>query len=115
MGRSVIRHSAEFFKAVTLECSSGKESMVALHEDVVRTLGTWHPGEFQPHVSLVYGDLPDETRQRVVDEVGDVGIHPIRVSAIGLFDTGGLEPSKWAPSSPAFALLGLPSSVAFDA
>ncbi len=51
------------------------------------------PEKYMPHLSLLYGNFPQEIKEEIMAEVGDIGMSFV-VKEIGLFSTEG-EVKDW--------------------
>lgn len=69
--------------------------LARLHHDACAAFGTATEG-FEPHVSLVYGDLPPDERARLREHVDLALPGHVRIDAISLVDTEGVDTRDWS-------------------
>lgn len=63
------------------------------YQTACRALGQT-PGEFMPHLSLVYGELTPETKERIIADIGNRFDTTFTVERLALYDTAG-PPPDW--------------------
>jgi 2'-5' RNA ligase len=88
-----VGHDGRYFRCVYIKADKTPELMKA--NSVARAvLGQGGNEEYMPHLSLVYGNLDPQTRQRVIHSIGSVMNSTFHVSEIFLYYTAG-DPAGW--------------------
>jgi len=90
---SRLEHRDHYFRSVFIKAKKTGPLMEA--NSVARAFyGQKDNEEYLPHLSLLYGNLDSQTRQRVIQNLGSVMNITFRASEIFLYYTGG-EPASW--------------------
>lgn len=89
-----IQHSGQFFRCVFI--SVALDGPLARARDLAdRLLGGARSGEaYLPHLSLLYGEFPSETRQRLCAQIAPEVLAPFRVDRVQLI-AGARLPQDW--------------------
>jgi 2'-5' RNA ligase len=88
----------EYYRAIFLRAEKGEAFMEArrLAEEAFGLyMADGSPREFEPHLSLFYGDLEAERKEDIIRGMGGVAGTSFRVEGINLYRTGG-PPHAWA-------------------
>lgn len=81
----------EFFRCIVIEVELGDELIRARRS--AERLFDLTPEEFWPHISLVYGELDEETRRATVAKLA-LPLDPFRAAALESAEIAG-SPEKW--------------------
>jgi 2'-5' RNA ligase len=103
---TAVSHSAERFRAVVLEAEASRPLLV-LQQALRAALRPDDARPFRPHVSLVYGELPEEARARFAETVAEWP-RVFRAQAVVGWRTAGPAPG-WTPLLQV-PLRGLPAA-----
>ena len=85
--------SDEYFRCLFIRAAASPE-LLAAHRTACAHLGRSPDTDFMPHLSLIYGNLSQDQKDRIVDEIGrrfDIGFDADRV---GLCLAAG-SPEQW--------------------
>jgi 2'-5' RNA ligase len=84
-------HRPEYFRCVFLTAEG--DALRAAHARAKEAFGRRHE-LFEPHLSLVYGDLPAGRREALLTEIGAGFDSTFEVRALSVYSTAG-EPAAW--------------------
>lgn len=70
------------------------EELMRAEETARRVFGQSSVRPFEPHISLMYGDVTEKTRENLAAEIGDSLKMDFRVNSVNLVSTSG-EPEDW--------------------
>jgi 2'-5' RNA ligase len=68
--------------------------LLAAHETACATLGQQAESDYMPHLSLVYGNLPQKQKDKIVETIGTAFSVAFHVDRIGLCYPAG-TPEQW--------------------
>jgi len=88
-------HSASYFRCVFLDVAR-EPSIVRAHAAASDLFPVSLHTEYEPHLSLVYGNLPAVDRERIVAEIGDTLCSPVTVKQMSLYQASSdSTPDTW--------------------
>jgi 2'-5' RNA ligase len=90
----------EYYRSLFLKASETNDLMRA-YEISCRVFSRSSTPPFEPHVSLMYGDLPKETREKLVSDIGDSLRMDFNVNGVHLVSTSGM-PEDWHSTKEIF-------------
>jgi hypothetical protein len=64
----------------------------------------YRTSEYRPHLSAVYGDLPQTTREAIVSELGALLPIDLLLTNLSIVDTTGDDPRQWTALCPSIHL-----------
>lgn len=82
-----------FFRCVFIKAYI-TEALAKAHEIACRVFKQEPNEEFMPHLSLVYGDLSQQTKHNIIRDIGNKMDFEFRVKNLYLYYTGG-RPRDW--------------------
>ena len=83
----------EFFRSLFVRAEETKE-VIAANERAREIFGRRDDASYMPHLSLLYGDFPAETKEEIISDIGNCFDISFEVKSIHLFSTAG-EPKDW--------------------
>lgn len=84
-------HSASYFRCVFLDVA--RDPAIIRARAAASDLFPASPHtEYEPHLSLVYGNLPAVDRERIVAEIGDTLCGPVTVKQMSLYQASSDSP-----------------------
>lgn len=95
-----VNASDEYYRSLHFRVEGGQR-LLDLRAAMERALGEWRSPErideeFFPHLSLLYGPAPHDSKARVIAELGAHRGAPLPCDRVELWATGG-EVSSWRP------------------
>lgn len=90
---SRVEYLNEYFRCLFLRAKETDEVMRA-NREARRIFGRETDPEYMPHLSLMYGDFPPRTKEKIIEEIGKEISAGFGVESIHLFSTSG-EPEDW--------------------
>jgi len=89
-----IRYQCEYFRCLYIEIKP--DAALVRARDLARSLFGGAPaGPFEPHVSLLYGDMPEELKGAIAARLSDRVPRTMRLERLALYDLAG-RPDTWS-------------------
>jgi len=64
-----VAHTDDYFRSLFVRAQR-TPALLAAHRLAAARLGTEPAEDFMPHLSLLYGELPRDTKERLIEEIG---------------------------------------------
>lgn len=84
----------EYYRCLFVEVALSR-ALLEAHETAGKVFDRRLETGFYPHLSLVYGDLKENEKEIVADEIGRYFDESLPIEELALYDTSGATPPTW--------------------
>jgi 2'-5' RNA ligase len=84
----------EYYRCLFVEVALSR-ALLDAHETARKAFDQRLEPGFYPHLSLVYGDLKENEKEIVADEIGRYFDESLPIEELALYDTSGATPPTW--------------------